>query len=95
MYLTNIEITHPGSSDLLKRGAIAVARSFIPGSLCAVDKTMEETFMRFAQTAGIYTQTYLSDIFLFHNIGIQFNIYNFQYLSSFTISIQYSVKNIW
>ena len=52
MYLRNIEITHPGSTNLLERGTIAVARSRIPGSLCAVDKTMEETFMRFAQTTG-------------------------------------------
>ena len=53
IYLTNIEKSHPSSLDLLKKGAIAVARSLIPGSLCAVDKTMEETFMRFAHTAGI------------------------------------------
>ena len=38
--------------DLLTKGAISVARSMIPGSLCAVDKTMEETFMCFAKSPG-------------------------------------------
>lgn len=38
--------------DLLNKGAIGVARSLIPGSLCAVDKTMEETFMKFAKSSG-------------------------------------------
>lgn len=52
LFLTNINKTHPGANALLKSGAIAVARSYIPGSLCAVDKTMEETFMRFAKSAG-------------------------------------------
>ena len=52
MYLTNIEKTHPGAKDLLSKGGIAVARSMIPGALSAVDKTMEETFMRFAKSSG-------------------------------------------
>ena len=52
VFLSNIETSHPGSSDLLKRGAISVARSFIPGNRCAVDKTMEETFMRHAKSRG-------------------------------------------
>ena len=41
--LANIEISHP---DLLKSGAISVARSFVPGNRCPVDKTIEETFMK-------------------------------------------------
>ena len=45
--------THPGAKDFLSNGAIAVARSMIPGALSAVDKTMEETFMRFAKSSGI------------------------------------------
>ncbi len=49
-----MEKTHPGANDLLTRGALAVARSMIPGSLSAVDKTMEETFMRFAKSAGTF-----------------------------------------
>ena len=48
VFLTNIEMSHPEAEELLKKGGIAVARSLIPGSLSAVDKTMEETFMRFA-----------------------------------------------
>ena len=47
---TNLDETHPGASELLKRGAISVARSFIPGNRCAVDKTMEETFMKHAKS---------------------------------------------
>ena len=34
------------------KGGIAVARSLIPGALSAVDKTMEETFMKFSKSAG-------------------------------------------
>ena len=44
--------THPGAKDLLSKGGIAVARSMIPAALSAVDKTMEETFMRFAKSSG-------------------------------------------
>ena len=36
----------------MKRGAFSGARSFIPGNRCAVDKTMEETFMRNAKSKG-------------------------------------------
>ncbi|KAK3700755.1 hypothetical protein QZH41_010937 [Actinostola sp. cb2023] len=49
LFLTNIDKSHPGAKELLKKGGIAVARSFIPGALSAVDKTMEETFMKFAK----------------------------------------------
>lgn len=52
LHLTNLEKTHPGAKELLTKGAIAVARSMIPGALSAVDKTMEETFMRFAKSPG-------------------------------------------
>ena len=62
VFLTNIEETHPGATDLLKMGAISVARSFEPGSQCPVDKTIEEIFMRHAKSradpgsrgAGVY-----------------------------------------
>ncbi|KAK3084587.1 hypothetical protein FSP39_015968 [Pinctada imbricata] len=46
VFLNNIETSHPGAKPLLENGAISVARSIIPGNLSAVDKTMEETFMR-------------------------------------------------
>ena len=52
VFLTNIEMTHPGAKELLTKGGIAVARSLIPGALSAVDKTMEETFMKFAKSSG-------------------------------------------
>jgi len=50
LFLTNIESTHPGATQLLKKGAISVARSLSPGNLCSVDKTMEETYMKFAKS---------------------------------------------
>ena len=43
LFLTNIEASHPGAKQLLKKGGIAVARSLIPGALSIVDKTMEES----------------------------------------------------
>ena len=52
VFLTNIDTTHPGAKELLQKGGIAVARSLLPGSLCAVDKTMDETFMKFSKSAG-------------------------------------------
>ena len=60
VHLTNLERTHPGAKELLAKGAIAVARSMVPGSLSAVDKTMEETFMRFAKSPG-KLKNYLHD----------------------------------
>ena len=50
VYLRNIEKTHPGAYRLLESGVISVARTMIPGNLCATDKTMEETFMRFCKS---------------------------------------------
>ena len=50
--LANSGTLHPGAEDLIKRGAVSVARSFIPGSRCDVDKTMEETFLRHAKSHG-------------------------------------------
>ena len=58
VHLTNIESTHPGAQDLLTKGGIAVARSMIPGALSAVDKTMEETFMKFAKSFGGFSGLY-------------------------------------
>ena len=54
--MTNLELSHPGAMELIDRGAIAVARSLIPGSLCEVDKTMEETFMKFAKSSGKFEE---------------------------------------
>ena len=52
MFMTNLELTHPGATDLIDRGVIGAARSMIPGALSAVDKTMEETFMKFSKGSG-------------------------------------------
>ena len=52
MFLTNLEMTHPGATDLIDKGVLGAARSMIPGSLSDVDRTMEETFMKFAKGSG-------------------------------------------
>jgi hypothetical protein len=52
VFLANIEISHLGVTDLLKRGAISVARSFVPGNRCPVDKTIEETFIWHSKSHG-------------------------------------------
>ena len=36
----------------MRAGTISVARSMIPGNRCAVDKTMEEMFMKHAKSKG-------------------------------------------
>ncbi len=59
--MTNLEPTHPGAMSYLDNGAIGVARSLLPGSLSAIDKTMEETFMKFAKSHGE-----LCELFYFH-----------------------------
>jgi hypothetical protein len=50
--MKRIEISHPGATDLLKRGAISMARSFAPGNRCPVDKTIEETFIKHSKSHG-------------------------------------------
>ena len=50
VFLMNIDFSHPGASDFIKRGAFSVARSFLPGCRCATDKTIEETFMKHAKS---------------------------------------------
>ena len=52
VFLANVDETHPGATRLLENGAFSVARSFIPGNRCAVDKTMEETFMKHCKCRG-------------------------------------------
>ena len=52
VFLANIESSHPGLTEILERGAISVARSFSPGNRSAVDKTIEETFMKHAKLRG-------------------------------------------
>lgn len=52
VFLTNIDQPHPGAKELLKKGGIMVVQSLIPGALSLVDKTMEETFMKFTKSSG-------------------------------------------
>ncbi len=52
VFLANVEESHPGSTNLLEGGAFSVARSMIPGNRCPVDKTIEETFMKYAKSHG-------------------------------------------
>ena len=51
-FVTNLEFTHPGAMEFIDNDTLGCARSLIPDSLCAVNKTMEETFMRFAKGSG-------------------------------------------
>ena len=53
LFLVNIEETHKGATQLLKLGAISVARSFIPANRCAVNKSIEKTFMRHAKAQAV------------------------------------------
>ena len=52
MFLSNLEFSHPGAVEEVKLGVFSVARSLIPGNRCAVDKTMEETFMKHSKSKG-------------------------------------------
>ena len=52
VFMANVEENLPNAEALLRRAAISVARSFIPGNRCAVDKTIEETFMKNAKSRG-------------------------------------------
>ena len=49
VFLRNLDDTHPGAKELLQKGVISVARSWISGNLSATDKTVEETFMHFCK----------------------------------------------
>ena len=50
--MVNIDESHQGSLEILKKGAFSVARSSIPGCRTDVDKTMEETFMKQSKSHG-------------------------------------------
>jgi len=52
VFIANIATSHPGATELFKRGAISVASSFISGNHCAVDKTMEETCIKHSRSHG-------------------------------------------
>ena len=50
--LLGLMVTKPEENELFMKGSISVARSLITGNLCAVDKTMKETLMRYASYAA-------------------------------------------
>ena len=52
VFLVNIECSRPGATEMLERGAFSVSRPFTPGNRSAVDKTIEETFMKHAKSRG-------------------------------------------
>ena len=52
VYMLNVDENHPGDEEHLKRGAFSVARSFISGNRCDIDKTVQETFMKHAKSRG-------------------------------------------
>lgn len=52
LQLANVENTHKGATKLLRDGCISVARSYVPGSRVAVDRTIEETFNKHAKSRG-------------------------------------------
>ena len=52
-HIANLETSHPGALEQMKLGTFSVARSMVPGNRCAVDKTMEETFMKNAKSKGV------------------------------------------
>lgn len=52
VFLANIDHSHPGALQLIKNGVFSVARSFVPGSRSATDKTIEETFMKHSKSRG-------------------------------------------
>lgn len=43
---------------MLQIGGISVARSLLPDALSSVDKTMEQTFMKFAKSVGGFSSTF-------------------------------------
>ena len=49
--MTNLELSNPGAVDHIDKDVIGAACSMIPGS--AVDRTMEETFMKFVKGSGM------------------------------------------
>ena len=51
-FVTNFELTHPGTLEFIDNCPIGCARSVIPDSLCAVDKSMEETLVKFTKRSG-------------------------------------------
>jgi hypothetical protein len=69
VFLASIKIFHPGATDLLKRGAISVARSFVPGNRCPVDKHPKLS----CGTVALYGPFYFN--FCLRTLGLRFSLY--------------------
>ena len=52
IFLQNIDQTHPGTKELLEKGALCVARSLLPDCHNPVHLTIEQTFMKHAKSRG-------------------------------------------
>ena len=63
--MTNLELTYPGAVDLIDSSVLGAARTLIPGSLCDINRTMEETFMKFAKGSGNFVSPSLVMVY-FH-----------------------------
>ena len=63
--MTNLELTHLGVMDLIDSGVLGAARALIPGSLSDNDRTIEETFMKFAKGSVTFVPPILVMIY-FH-----------------------------
>lgn len=50
--LLNLDVTHPGATDLLRNGGLSVSRSDVPASRNPVDLTIEQTINRHAKSNG-------------------------------------------
>ena len=59
VYLTIVELTHPAAMDLIDSGILEAVCTLTPGSLCDIDKTMEETFMKFSKGSGTFVSNVL------------------------------------
>ena len=50
--LLNLQVAHPGPDDILRKGALSVSRSNVPGSCNPIDMTIEQTINHYVKSAG-------------------------------------------
>ena len=63
--MTNLELTHAAAMDLIDSDLLGAARTLIPESLCEIDRTMEETFMKFAKGSGTFVSPILVNVYFY------------------------------
>ena len=49
--------------DLIDSSVLGAARILIPGLLCDMDRSMEETLMKFAKESGTFVSCFGNDLF--------------------------------